>query len=244
MAEYSEKQARAEYETFDRDFLYEVAKERGIKGLSKSTKPELVDALVAHDKGQLQGETPTNPVNEIPPAPGATGATAPNGASGAAATVDPAGATGATGSLAQPNPDDPEVNKPPKDPLFPDSTLAEQTRRIRANPTSRLQAKLEDKDLPDHLRTLITAELREREQYEKDEAQRQQTSTKIARYRITVGGRYVTRGGYMTELPVNSFITEKTHDLAHVYQQGIRFTPAEAVVVSRDQLGNQVTRVV
>jgi hypothetical protein len=84
VANYNEKQARAEYEKLDKDDLYELCKARDLRGLSKATKPELIEALVADDKAEVkaaketeESDTAADPSKE-PPKDGAIQAPHPD----------------------------------------------------------------------------------------------------------------------------------------------------------------------
>jgi hypothetical protein len=116
--------------------------------------------------------------------------------------------------------------------------------RIRNASTTGLWEQLRKPDLPEHLRLTIRGELdlRQRREFERERAAKY--ATRIERYRVTKGGRYVTRDGYITTIPDGSLLTRDTHDLEHVAKQGIECEPAHGVELSEDQLGRQVSTVV
>lgn len=269
MAKYNEKQARAEYEKLDKDDLYELTKARDLRGLSKATKPELVEALVADDKAEVKAakqeteepdpsqeppvqaphpdenkispnEIKTNPKNDKPDEPDG-GRTAPT------PQVPPIAQPLQQPPLRHPDQD------PDQDPDDPDGTaakeaahnaqLADQIRRIRAAQTEKLEMVLNEPYLPEHLRAAIEDELQQRQATAAEAAAASRRKTQIARYRVTKGGRYCITG-YVGELPTGSLITDKTHNLREVRRQGIEFEPASHVELSTDQLGRQISRVV
>ncbi len=233
---YNEQAARADYEKLDREELYEFAKTREIKGLSKSTKPEIIDALVEADKA----EYPPEPAG----ATGQTGATGPTGPTGPTAQTGGTGQTGqAEPSKAQPNPDAPGTQDS-ADPMTPTPLLADQIRRIRASTTEKLNLVLESNpDLPLHLAGLIREELGIRAEKARAAAEAAALRSKIVRYRVTKGGRFVVNG-HITELHVGALVTEKTHSLRELRRQGIECELANAVEVTIDQLGRQISRAV
>ncbi|CAB4154930.1 hypothetical protein UFOVP650_50 [uncultured Caudovirales phage] len=152
----------------------------------------------------------------------------------------------ATDGVEQPPP--PDATGPILPPVLTDEQAQADERfhleRIRKASTSGLQAQLAKPDLPEHLRLTIRGELdlRARREFERERAERY--STQIERYVVTKGGRYVTRDGYITTIPEGSLLTRDTHDLAHVASQGIEAKPAQAVELSENQLGQQVSTVV
>lgn len=121
--------------------------------------------------------------------------------------------------------------------------LARQTKTIRGAETVKLKLVLDDPDLPLHLKTIINEELKFRASRENEAEQRARLRVgEVVRYTVTKGGRFVTKGGHITELQPGSVLTEKTHDLKEVERQGIELRVAERVVVKLDQLGQQVSR--
>ncbi len=152
----------------------------------------------------------------------------------------------ATDGVEQPPP--PDATGPVLPPVAPDEQAQADERfhleRIRKASTSGLQAQLAKPDLPEHLRLTIRGELdlRARREFERERAEKY--STRIDRFRVTKGGRYVTREGYITTIPEGSLLTRDTHDLEHVASQGIEAKPAQAVELSENQLGQQVSKVV
>lgn len=260
---YNEKQARLEYEKLDKDDLYELVKARDLRGLSKATKPELIEALVADDKAEAKAakqETEEPDPSQEPPKDGAVQAPHPDEPKTNPSEVK------TNPKNDKPEPDEPDGERtalrhpgqgpdqdPNQDPDDPDGTaakeaahnaqLADQIRRIRAAPTEKLEMVFNEPFLPDHLRATIEDELKQRQAKAAEAAAASKLKSQIARYRVTKGGRFCVTG-YVGELPTGSLITEKTHNLREVRRQGIEFEPATGVELSTDQLGRQISRVV
>lgn len=125
----------------------------------------------------------------------------------------------------------------------PKEATPEQARKIFAATTEQLEGLAMDPKLAPHLRTVVVQELGRRTDKARAEQVHQQAVGPMTRYRVTLGGRYITRDGFPTELATGSIITEITHDLGHVHKQGLRFEAARAVGIGYDQLGNQRTEV-
>lgn len=125
----------------------------------------------------------------------------------------------------------------------PKEATPEQARKIFAAGTEQLEGLAADSALAPHLKLLVVQELGRRTEKVRAETLHQRALGPMERFKVTRGGRYITRDGFPTELPTGSVITALTHDLEHVRKQNIQFETARAVGVAIDQLGNQVTEV-
>jgi len=131
----------------------------------------------------------------------------------------------------------PKENEPP--------ATHEQFRRIAAATTESLADLLADPELDPGVRLVAQQELDRRHEAEAKAriAASLQTPSRVPAWKVTKGGLFITNG-QITELATGSVVTEHTHDLASVRQQGIELAPVvKGVRVFEDQLGAQRTEV-
>lgn len=145
---------------------------------------------------------------------------------------------------------EPETQPIPAGPAGPDApavpepaVTVEQIQKIRAARAESLEAVLSDLDLPGYLRAAVETELDERQQAAEAKVQAEARRTAQVRYRVTKGGRYVSKDGFVTHLSEGVLVTPLTHDLKHVAAQGILWESIEDVGVTFGQLGEQITKV-
>ncbi len=119
----------------------------------------------------------------------------------------------------------------------------EEGRKIMHASAEQLTAVAQAPSLEPHKRKAIENELARRAAKRKADEEALQAQTPIERWKVTKGGRYVGKDGFITTLPIGSVVTELTHDLAHVRQQKIELERCELVTVSLDQLGRAITQV-
>lgn len=120
----------------------------------------------------------------------------------------------------------------------PQEATQAQAQKIFAATTEQLEGIVVDPALAPHLKHLVVQELGRRTAKAKADVLHQQAVGAMERFKVTRGGRYITRDGFPTELATGSVITPLTHDLGHVRGQGIVLEPAKSVTVGYDQLGN------
>ncbi len=143
-----------------------------------------------------------------------------------------------------PPPEDPPPDAPGTETIEPPKEATqEQARKIFAARTDQLEGLVADPKLAPHLRALVVQELGSRTEKARAAAAHQSAVGPVDRFKVVAGGRFITRDGFVTELPVGSVITPLTHDLDYVRKQGIQLEPARAVGVGYDQLGNQRSEV-
>lgn len=119
----------------------------------------------------------------------------------------------------------------------------EQARKIFSARTEQLEGLLDDPKLPDYLRQLVVAELARRQAAAAAKYNLEKAQGPLDRFKVTKGGRYVTREGFPTFLPAGALVGPTTHDLEDVKRQGIEFEPARVVAVGLDEMGKQVSRI-
>lgn len=119
----------------------------------------------------------------------------------------------------------------------------EEGRKIMHASEDQLAAVVQAPNLEEYKRKAIENELRRRAAKRKADEEALQAQTPIERWRVSKGGRYVGKDGFITTLPVGSLVTPLTHDLAHVRQQKIELERCESVTVQLDQLGRPVSEV-
>lgn len=117
----------------------------------------------------------------------------------------------------------------------------EQANKIKQAATDQLQAIAGDPELRPHLRRLVVAELQLRTERSRAESAHKQAQGRMGRFKVTRGGRYVTKDGFPTEIATGSILTDTSFDLEHVSKQGILFERAQSVRTAHDELGNQRT---
>jgi hypothetical protein len=125
----------------------------------------------------------------------------------------------------------------------PKVATPEQVNKIAAASTDQLEMVVADPGLPPHLRAVVTLELGRRTEASRQASQAKLLQTPLERYKVTKGGRYVTKEGFVTELPEGSLVTPLTHDVRHLRDQGIEWVPATVVSVGLDELGKQISEV-
>lgn len=116
-------------------------------------------------------------------------------------------------------------------------------RKIRAASVEGLEVLLADPSLPGFIRRAIEAEVRERQAQTERKRQELAARSPMVRFRVTKGGRYVSKDGFPTWLSEGVLVTPLTHDLKHVAAQGIEWEEISGVGVGQGQLGEQVSQV-
>lgn len=132
-------------------------------------------------------------------------------------------------------PDAPPVNDP--------DVTVEQIQKIKAARIESLEAVISDMELPPKLRQAVVDELEERQKKVLAAEQAHARYSPMVRYRVTKGGRYVSREGFVTHLSEGTLVTPLTHDLKHVASQGILWDQVSDVGVEYGQLGEQISKV-
>lgn len=131
----------------------------------------------------------------------------------------------------------------PDAPIVIETVTIEQIQKIKAAHVESLEAVLSDVNLPPHLRSAVETELAERKAAVDAAAKASQQRSPMVRNRVTKGGRYVSRDGFVTHLAEGTLVSPLTHDLKHVASQGILWEPVADVAVTYGQLGEQITKV-
>lgn len=135
---------------------------------------------------------------------------------------------------------EPEEQEPPR----PGEQISQDdARRIIQAKTEDLEMVVQDPGLPGFIRVFIEGEISKRKALQKQVQEKQALKTEMERFRVTKGGRYVTKEGFPTELAVGSLVMPTTHDLRHVAAQGIEFEACGEPSVSYDELGRQFSKV-
>jgi hypothetical protein len=129
----------------------------------------------------------------------------------------------------------------PDGPIVEQQLTVEQIQKIKASRIESLEAIVSDPELPEYLRGPIQAEIEEREAAAQKLVQSQARVSSMVRNRVTKGGRYVSREGFVTHLAEGVIVTPLTHDLKHVASQGILWEPIAEAAVTYGQLGEQIT---
>ena len=119
----------------------------------------------------------------------------------------------------------------------------ENLRKIRGAAREQLEMILNTADLPAYLRRAVEAELSQREAELEEKRRHLAAQTHMVRYRVTKGGRYVSKEGFPTHLSEGTLVTPLTHDLKHVAAQGIEWEEVRQVGVGHGQLGEQISKV-
>lgn len=202
------------------DALYARATELKIKGRSKMNRDDLEAAVAAAEKA-LQGTAAAAAAVALPGAPVSLEQQEQTQAEAAAKRAEEA------------------EKKPEGEPEL--QPTPEQVNKVTAAATSQLEAIAGDPDLQPHLRRLVVAELQKRTEKARGEAALKQAQGRMGRFKVTKGGRYVTKDGFPTEIATGSILTDTSYDLEHVAKQGIQFERATSVRTAHDELGNQRT---
>jgi len=143
---------------------------------------------------------------------------------------------GLTPEVDEPGGDDPEGTKP-------QVATENQAQKIFAASTAQLEFVAQDPEFPAHLKALVVQELGRRASRAQAVYDREKAQGPMERFRVTVGGRFVTRDGFLTELVAGSVVTAATHDLAEVRRQGLQIEPCNLVLVRLDEMGKQISEV-
>ena len=110
-------------------------------------------------------------------------------------------------------------------------------RRIVTSSSVSLQKILQAEGLKACQRQAIEKVLWDRAEREEERRKAAELRGPMAYYRITKGGRYVTRDGHVTRLRAGGMVTEGSHDLNTLRAQGIEFEPSGGAVKVVDQFG-------
>lgn len=128
----------------------------------------------------------------------------------------------------------------------PEVLTIEEHQKIRRASTESLQKLVADEEteIKKPVRVAIDAEIARRQGIERERARQEALRSPLDRFVVTKGGRYVTRGGHLSDLREGQMLTRGSYDLKHVQGQGIEFAPCLEVEVGEDQLGTPVSRAV
>ena len=122
---------------------------------------------------------------------------------------------------------------------------ADQRQKLRAAPDEQVAALLADPSLPVMWRREFQAEADRRAVAAEAAATAARMRSELNKFRITVGGRFVTKQGYVTRLRVGCVVADTTHDLNDLRKQGIQFEPLQGEVKTVEgPLGRPMSRVV